>query len=180
MAALDGAAWMAAHASTKEGFKTWLKDLADDAQIPVADFVGDLAVELKSSSLLSEAEYGKVPTSLQKGRLYNRLAEARVQIDDIPNGVEWKDKPADWWMEHGATVATRFLKIFSARGGGGGAMTDQMIKGKVLRKQECDVVVQHDDFMALSVALAAEDWVTAKALTDPNTGEFGKLVTVAV
>ena len=52
MAALDGAAWMAAHASTKEGFKTWLKDLADDAQIPVADFVGDLAVELKSSSLL--------------------------------------------------------------------------------------------------------------------------------
>ena len=106
MAALDGAAWMAAHASTKEGFKTWLKDLADDAQIPVADFVGDLAVELKSSSLLSEAEYGKVPTSLQKGRLYNRLAEARVQIDDIPNGVEWKDKPADWWMEH----ARRWLR----------------------------------------------------------------------
>ena len=84
MAALDGAAWMAAHARTKEGFKTWLKDLADDAQIPVADFVGYLAVELKSSSLLSEAEYGKEPTSLQKGRLYNRLAEARVQIDDIP------------------------------------------------------------------------------------------------
>ena len=102
-----------------------------------------------------------------------------MQIDDIPNGVEWKDKPADWWMEHGATVATRFLKIFSARGGGGGAMTDQMIKGKVLRKQECDVVVQHEDFMALSVALAAEDWVTAKALTDPNAGEFGKLITRA-
>ena len=75
MAALDGAAWMAAHASTKEGVKTWLKGLADNAQIPVADFVGDLAVELKSSSLLSEAEYGKVPTSLQKGRLYNRLAD---------------------------------------------------------------------------------------------------------
>ena len=40
MAALDGAAWMAAHASTKEGFKTWLKALADNAQIPLADFVG--------------------------------------------------------------------------------------------------------------------------------------------
>ena len=45
---------MAAHASTKEGFKTWLKDLADNAQIAVADFEGDLAVELKSSSLLSD------------------------------------------------------------------------------------------------------------------------------
>ena len=54
-----------------------------------------------------------------------------------------------------------------------------MIKGKVLRKQECDVVVQHEDFTALSVALVAEDWVTAKALTDPNTGEFGKLITRA-
>ena len=32
-----------------------------------------------------------------------------MQIDDIPNGVEWKDQPAEWWMEHGATVATRFL-----------------------------------------------------------------------
>ena len=61
MAALDGAAWMAAHASTKKGFKTWLKDLADNAQIPVADFVGDLAVELKSSSLLSEAESKRTP-----------------------------------------------------------------------------------------------------------------------
>ena len=104
MAALDGAAWMAAHASTKEGFKTWLKDLADNAQIPVADFVGDLAVELKSSSLLSEAEYGKEPTSLHKGRLYNRLAEARGQIDDIPNSAEWKDKSAEWWMEQWSTA----------------------------------------------------------------------------
>ena len=58
-------------------------------------------------------------------------------------------------------------------------MTDQMIKGKVLRKQECDVVVQHGDFMTLSEALKAEDWVKAKALTDPSTGEFGKLVTRA-
>ena len=95
------------------------------------------AVAIPSLFRLSEAEYGKVPTSLQKGRLYNRNAEARVQIDDIPNGVEWKDQPAEWWMEHGATVATRFLKIFSARGGGGGAMTDQMIKGKVLRTLDC-------------------------------------------
>ena len=70
-------------------------------------------------------------------------------------------------------------KIFSARGGGGGAMTDQMIKGKVLRKEECDVVVHHGDFMTLSEALKAEDWVKAKALTDPSTGEFGKLVTRA-
>ena len=69
MAALDGAAWMAAHASTKEGFKTWLEDLADNAQIPVADFVGDLAVELKSSSLLSEAEYG---TAHLRGRWLHR------------------------------------------------------------------------------------------------------------
>ena len=95
---------MAAHASTKEGFKTWLKDLADNAQIAVADFEGDLAVELKSSSLLSEGEYGKEPTSLQKGRLYNRLAEARVQIDDIPNSAEWKDKSAEWWMEQWSTA----------------------------------------------------------------------------
>ena len=81
MAALDGAAWMAAHASTKEGFKTWLKDLADNAQIPVADFVGDLAVELKSSSLLSEAEYGKVPTSLHKGRLSEQQARGGQGAD---------------------------------------------------------------------------------------------------
>ena len=38
----------------------------------------------------------------------------------------------DGAMEHGATVATRILKIFSARGGGGGAMTDQVIKGTTL------------------------------------------------
>ena len=58
-------------------------------------------------------------------------------------------------------------------------MTDQMIKGKVLRKQECDIVVQHEDFMKLSVALTADDWVRAKDLTDPSSGEFGKLITRA-
>jgi len=165
--------------STPQEFMEWLAALTDSAKI--TSFVADIATDLKGKSLLNAAKYGENPTSLQKGQFTLKLANSKIEIADIPNGEEFAagghvhDK---WWMEHGATVATRVEKAFAALGGGGGAMSEEMIRGKVLTMNEANVVVGNKSFVPMGAAVGAGDWVAAKDLADPKT-DFGKLFTRA-
>ena len=86
----------------------------------------------KASRVLNAAEFGSPPNSLQVAKLTRRMRGSGVQVSDLENSDGWKDKHLEWWEEQGAVFVERLQEKWKARAAGGGAMTDNMLKGKYL------------------------------------------------
>ena len=125
--------------------------------------------------MLNAAEFGSPPNALQVAKLTRRMRGSGIQVGDLENSDDWKDKHPEWWEEQGAVFVERLQEVWKARAAGGGAMTDNMLKGKYLSVPEATYVVQHESFAKLVKKLEAEDWSGVRLLTKESS-RFGQLV----
>jgi hypothetical protein len=174
MAAVLGAAPAAAAAaqSTETEWTAFLDQLRDEAEI--GDFIENLGQDLVGSEILREAEFGKKPSMLQKSKLKAKLRGSKIFVGDIEADASWKNKQEQWWDEHGSKLVIRIQDAWKRRAGGVGSVTDEMIRGQVLSRQECNEVVEDEKMAAAEQKLEDADFEGCKKLIASNT-RFGSL-----
>ncbi len=158
---------------TDEEFRDWLGAVKRD--VGVDDFVEVVGTDLLASKVLSAADFGTPPNSLQLAKLTRRMRSSGIRIADIETDETWQDDHLGWWEEHGAVFVERLQDKWKARASGGGAMTENMLSGKYLSVPEASFVVHHANFDELVRKLEAEDWTAARLLTK-ESDRFGQLV----
>ena len=127
-----------------------------------------------ASGVLRAEEFYKNPGMLQVAKLKNKLRESKIYVGDVEAGAVWKDQKEGWWDQHGAGLVIRIQKAWKTQAGGLGMVTDAVIRGQVLSKNEREEVVEDPLMAQLEEKLAAEDVDACKALL-VSTTRFGAL-----
>ena len=161
-----------AQQSTAGEITAFLDQLAGQAEI--TDFIQNLGRDLVASGVLRAEEFDKNPGMLQVAKLKNKLRESKIYVGDVEAGAEWKDQKENWWDQHGAGLVIRIQKAWKTQAGGMGMVTDAVIRGQVLSKNEREEVVEDQLMAQLEEKLAAEDVDACKALL-VSTTRFGAL-----
>ena len=151
-----------AQQSTAGEITAFLDQLAGQAEI--TDFIQNLGRDLVASGVLRAEEFDKNPGMLQVAKLKNKLRESKIYVGDVEAGVVWKDQKENWWDQHGAGLVIRIQKAWKTQAGGMGMVTDAVIRGQVLSKNEREEVVEDPLMAQLEEKLAAEDVDACKAI----------------